>query len=277
MVVSCRWVAVAVMMVALGACSSSDSGGNDSSGGTAGSAGSNAGGDTGGGAGTSAAVGTELNADMMFSPMYSAYDGGEHVFKVPAIVNGYTGVRWSAEDPSMVDLVETGENSVMITTRKAGTTRIIARSGALSGSAEIHITEANPADWLLGEQRYNNMVPLPDFSAMMASGMGIMVPGDLSCRNCHGGGADALSVEHTPQQTGGYSNEDLIAIFTMGQKPPTAGWRSGIPMFIYTMLHTWDATPEEQQGIIVYLRAMEPMSQGVIDFGGLMNSPDAGM
>jgi len=274
MVVSCRWVAVLAVLSVLGACSSSEDGDDgDDNGGSAAGGGA---GDNGGGAGTGAAVGTELDADMLFSPMYSAYDGGEHIFKVPAIVNGYTGVEWSAEDPSMVDLVRTGDNSVMITTLKAGTTRIIARAGALSGSAEIHITEANPADWVLGEQRYNNMVPLPAFDPMMAMGMGFDIPSDLSCRNCHGGGATALSVEHTPQQTGGYSDADLIAIFTMGQKPPTAGWRSGIPMFIYTMLHTWAATEEEQKGIIVYLRAMEPMSQGSIDFGGLFNR-DAGM
>ncbi len=273
MVVSCRWVAVLALLSVLGACSSSDDGDDDDNGGSSGSAG-----DNGGGAGMAAPVGNELDADMMFSPMYSAYDGGEHTFKVPAIVNGYTGVTWSAEDPSMVDLVQTGENSVMITTRAAGSTRIIARAGGLSGSAMIHITEANPADWVLGEQRYNNGVPLPDFSAMQAAGAGIMIPDDLSCRNCHGGGADALSVEHTPQQTGGYSDEELIAIFTMGQKPPTAGWRSGIPMFIYTMLHTWSATEEEKRGIIAYLRSMEPMSQGEIDFGGLINrGQDAGM
>jgi hypothetical protein len=270
MVVSCRWVAVAVLMSVLGACSSSDSGDDDDDNeGTAGSAG-----DNGGGAGTAAAVGTELNADMLFSPMYSAFDG-EHPFKVPAIVNGYTGVEWSAEDPTLVDLAPMGDNGVMITTRKAGTTRIIARAGALSGSAEIHITEANPADWVLGEQRYNNMVPLPAFDPMAAMGM-INIPEDLSCKNCHGGGAQALSVEHTPQQTGGYSDAELIAIFTMGQKPPTAGWRSGIPMFIYTMLHTWAATPEEQKGVVTYLRSLEPMSQGDIDFGGFFNR-DAGM
>ena len=205
MVVTCRWVAVAVLMSVLGACSSSESGDDDDDNeGTAGNAGDN-GGNAGGG---STAVGTELNADMLFSPMYSAFDG-EHEFKVPAIVNGYTGVEWSAEDPTMVELVKNGDNGVMITTRKAGTTRIIARAGSLSGSAEIHITEANPADWTLGEQRYNNGVPLPAFDPMAAMGMGFSIPDDLSCKNCHGGGAMALSVEHTPQQTGGYSDDDL--------------------------------------------------------------------
>lgn len=270
MVVSCRWVAVAatVMGSVLAGCSSGDD--SDGNGSDLGSAG------MGGGAGNSAPVGNELDADILFSTMYSAFDG-VHEFKIPAIVNGYTGVQWSAEDPTMVDLVQTGDNSVMITTRKAGTTRIIARSGSLSGSAEIHITDATPQDWELGEQRYNNGVPLPQFDAQMAMSMGISIPDDLSCRNCHGGGAEALSVEHTPQQTGGYSDEDLVAIFTMGQKPPTAGWRTGIPMFIYTMLHTWTATEEEKKGVVVYLRSLEPKSQGPIDFGGFFNRDEEGM
>lgn len=264
MVVSGRWVVVAVLGGMLGACGSDTGDSAEDSPGLAGNAGAGA------GAAGSAAVGTELDADILFSPIYSAFDG-VHEFKVPAIVNGYTGVQWEAEDPSMVDLVPNGDNGVMITTRKAGTTRIIARAGALSGSAQIHITEAAPTDWELGEQRYNNGVPLPNFDAAMAAGMGFSLSDDLSCRNCHGGGADALSVEHTPQQTGGYSDEELIAIFTMGQKPPTAGWRSGIPMFIYTMLHTWNATEEEKKGVVVYLRSLEPMTQGDIDFGGFFN------
>ena len=264
--VSGRWIALAVVMGSmLGACGS-DSGDDDG----------NAGGDDMNQAGSSGAVGNELDDAILFSPMYSAFDG-VHDFKLPAIVNGYTGVTWEAEDPDMVDLAPLGDNGVTITTRKAGTTRIIARSGPLSGSAELIISEASAADWELGQMRYDNGVPLPTLDPAMAMAMGgFMIPDDLSCRNCHGGGAMALSVEHTPQQTAGYSDADLIAIFTMGQKPPTAGWRSGIPMFIYTMLHTWTATEDEKRGIVTYLRSLEPKSQGEIDFGGLVNRGNDG-
>jgi hypothetical protein len=264
MVVSCRWVAVAAVLGgALGACGSDDSGDDDDMG----MAGSGASGSTAGSA--SPSYGTDLDSAILFSPMYTAYDG-EHTFSVPAVVNGYSGVVWEAEDPSMVDLVQEGD-AVMITSRKAGTTRIIARAGDLSGSAEINITEADPSLWAIGETRYNNEIPLPNFDPSMVMGMGFTIPDDLSCRNCHGSGAEALSVEHTPQQTGGYSDEQLIAIFTMGQKPPTAGWKSGIPEAIYTRLHTWEATEEEKQGIVVYLRSLTPASQGDIDFGGLFH------
>jgi hypothetical protein len=274
MVVSGRWLAIAVMLLGmLGACSSSEDGDGDD-----GDDSSSSAGDNGGGAGNgTTAVGNELDSAILFSPMYSAFDG-VHEFRLPAIVNGYTGVTWEIEDDSLADLAPNGDNGVMITTKAAGTTRIIARSGPLSGSAMLTITEATPADWELGEQRYNNGVPLPTIDPSMVTAAGFTIPDDLSCRNCHGGGAEALSVEHTPQQTAGYSDQDLVNIFTMGQKPPTANWRSGIPMFFYTMLHTWAATPEEQRGIVTYLRSLEPKAQGEIDFGGLVNrSADAGM
>jgi hypothetical protein len=256
----------AVVGGVLGACGGDDSGG-----------GGNAGGGSGSQAGSDspAVVGTELDANILFSPMYSAYDG-VHDFKLPAIVNGYTDVKWSADPENLVSLEMLGDNGIMITTRGAGDVRLIARSGSLSGSAMLHITEATSADWELGEMRYNNGVPLPPIDMATAMMMGVTIPDDLSCRNCHGGGAMALSVEHTPQQTAGYSDTDLISIFTMGQKPPTANWRSGIPEFIYMRLHTWTATEEEKKGVVTYLRSFEPKSQGDIDFGGLFNR-DAGM
>ena len=108
----------------------------------------------------------------------------------------------------------------------------------------------------------------------MMGGMMLMIPDDLSCKNCHGSGAMALSVEHTPQQTGGYSDDDLVQIFTMGMKPPTAGWKSGIPMQLYTLLHTWSATEEEKRGLVAYIRSLTPATQGQIDFGGLAGDND---
>ena len=268
--VSGRCIAFAlVLSSALWACSSDDSGGNDGDMGNAG------GGSNQAGSGAPAAVGNELDADILFSPMYSAYDG-EHDFKIPAIVNGYTDVRWEADPADKVDLEPLGDNGVMITTRAAGDVRIIARSGSLSGSTMLHITEATGDDWRLGESRYLNEVPLPDFDPAQAMAMGFSIPDDLSCRNCHGGGAEALSVEHTPQQTGGYSDDELIAIFTMGMKPAGSEWNSGIPEFIYTRLHTWTATEEEKKGLVVYLRSLEPKTQGDIDFGGLLNRGSGG-
>ncbi|MDD9939217.1 MAG: hypothetical protein OXT09_36860 [Myxococcales bacterium] len=215
---------------------------------------------------------------LLFNPMYSAYDG-VHDFKLPAIVQGVQDVKWSANPADMVDLApDSSTGGILITTRKPGTVQIIARTGALSGSAELHITDATPEDWEIGEMRYNNEIPFPMLELPDGGFMGgfdggaanVMLPDDLSCRNCHSSLATALDVEHTPQQTGGYSDEELIGIFTMGTKPEDAGFHTPFPESIYTRFHTWEATEEEQKGIVIYLRSLEPKTQGPLDFAGLM-------
>lgn len=260
---------------------SSGGGGNQSSGSNSGSGSSSVDGED-----DDRPVGDDLV--LLFNPAYSAYDG-VHEFKLPAIVQGVQDVEWSARPADAVFLApDSSTGGVMITTRKPGTVQIIARAGALSGSAELHITDATPEDWEIGEMRYNNEIPfpdvdLPDGGFMIPDGGfanrdgglsvdGFEVPDNLSCRNCHGSTAEALDVEHTPQQTGGYSDEELIQIFTMGMKPERAKFHTPFPESIYMRYHTWDATEEEQKGIVVYLRSLEPKTQGVLDFAGLRDA-----
>lgn len=223
----------------------------------------------------------ELNASIKFSPVYSSYDG-QHTFLVPVTVQGYTGIEWDTDRRDLVSLSKVNENTVMIETLGAGEAKIIANAGPLQGYTTLTITKSTPEEWAIGENRYANAAVLMiDREAAMMAAMNamnmpgqppIVIPDDLSCKNCHGSGAMALSVEHTPQQTGGYSDEELIAIFTMGQKPPKANWRSGIPMPLYTMLHTWSATEEEKRGLVAYIRSLTPATQGPIDFGGIANN-----
>jgi hypothetical protein len=257
-----RWALVILTLGAVMAC------GDEPSGDGASMAGANA----------LAPVGTDLDADIFFSPAYSSFDG-VHTFQVPMTVKGYSAIEWETENKDLVDLEKINPNTVMITTRKAGTARIIARAGSLSGSTMLHITESTDADWNLGKERYTNAAVLMIDRQMammqaMQGGMMITIPDDLSCKNCHGSGAMALSVEHTPQQTGGYSDEELVNIFTKGAKPPTAGWKSGIPMQLYMSLHTWSATEEEKRGLVAYIRSLTPATQGQIDFGGIAGDND---
>jgi hypothetical protein len=77
-----------------------------------------------------------------------------------------------------------------------------------------------------------------------------------------------LDVQHTPQQTGGYSDMDLINIFTQGYKPNGSVFHTMIPPQIYQRFHTWMATDPEKTGLVCYLRSLEPKTQGMIDFGG---------
>jgi hypothetical protein len=106
-----------------------------------------------------------------------------------------------------------------------------------------------------------------------AGGAPFMLQNNVSCKNCHGSGAMFLAVEHTPQQTGGYTDDEIKNIFENGMKPAGAKWGSlpGIMMY-YPLFHKWAASPEEYQGLVVYLRSLEPKSQGMLDFMGLVNS-----
>ena len=304
MVVDRRSFVTAVSMAFLvAACSSSDSNKNTGTGGgsaskSKGDAGgsaanmdagssSDAGGTNGGKptpAEDTAPVGNDLS--LFFNPMYSAYDG-KHIFKVPAVVQGVAGAKWSARPADAVDLEpDMSTGGVMITTRKAGKFLIIARVGRLSGSAPLYVTDADPADWELGNERYHNDIafpPRPDGGYGVPDGGyadggfpdagsyngGQNLPDNLACINCHGDMAMALDVEHTPQQTGGYSDDDLIGIFTMGMKPKGSKFHTPFPPALYQMFHTWDATDAEKKGLVVYLRSLEPKSQGMLDFSGL--------
>jgi hypothetical protein len=250
--------------------SSGDDDGDDSTSGKGGASGS-----TPGTSGTGTPPPAANDLQIVFSPMYSGFDG-QNTYQVPAIVSGASDLEWTADPADAVDIDPDAESGgVMITTRKAGDVKITAKAGALSGSAMLHITQFTPEERAAGEMRYNNEIPLPTFMFDPDAGMprpqDIVIPDDLSCKNCHGAGAMALDVEHTPQQTGGYSDDALIGIITMGMKPPGAKFHTPIPSFLYQMFHTWGATDAEKRGLVAYLRSLSPATQGALDFGGLIN------
>lgn len=263
-----------------------------------------------GGGGNKGLPDGEESLAITFSPMYSAYDG-KHTFKVPVVVlDAPSKITFRALDESMVDVVRTGDASAMLTMRKAGNTTIVGEADdGTWAKAELTITEAAPNLYDLGKERYENGVEaftlpeggfmLPDFSdsGIMFVDGGIVFPDggfprfdagafmanpESACTFCHrpdgasSGGAGLLNidVEHTPQQIGGYSDDDLLKIFTEGTKPP------GVPMRIantprlemtWKMTHKWQMEEEAKKGIIVYIRGLEPKTQGPVDFlGGLL-------
>jgi hypothetical protein len=240
---------------AIGGCSSDNSSGSPT--GTGGTGGA-------GGGSTKCTVGMQL----IFSPAYSAYDG-INTYKVPIIALDITEpVKWSASDATMVDLtpdaVDFGDagalpgRGVMVQTRKAGKVTITASAGSACGQTELTITDGTPALRQIGSDRYNNGVAI--------SFDGGRTP---ACTNCHGATSNTMffDVQHTPQQTGGYTDQDIIDIFTKGQKPPGGGCRA-ISCGVWNSFHKWDATEDETKGIVLYLRSLEPSPQGPLDFGG---------
>ncbi len=196
--------------------------------------------------------GGELDHALFFSPLYSGYDG-VNVFQVPITVRGYVGIDWETDRPDLVDLEKVNDNTAMITTRGAGTARIIARAGSWRGSAPITITGFEPEERERGEALYSKqLLPPPPAGTFI-------LPSDVSCRGCHDGGPDALSVKYTPQQTGGYSDEELSAIVSRGATPPRSNWFSGVPMQLYVMLHTWpEMTGADVRALVAYLRSLPP-------------------
>ena len=213
---------------------------------------------------------TEANdLDVLFSPAYSAHDG-EHEFKIPLSVTGVKNVKWSASDPDMVDLEPQSNGIVMVTTRKAGTVTITAKNGSLAGSTELTITEATAEEWEAGNARYNNGIVLKRGERRDGGGGGWDAAPNperqqAACTNCHAKGKE--DVEHTPMQTGGYSDEELVDIFTKGKKPAGAEQRI-MPLERWQKIHQWTMDELAVKGLVVYLRSLEPKSQGPIDFGG---------
>ena len=244
---------------------------------------------------------------LSFSPMYSAYDGVRD-YQLPVTLEA------AAYDPQSTDPVDLDSlrwnidskyvsqqiypelpGGVLLTTKAAGTTIVTAeatsKSGRrLQGTAVLNITKADAGEWALGEARYNNNVPLEfsdsaEANAAAWSG-GYPWPMDASCANCHNGSNELLgvgvSIEHTPQQTAGYSDEQLIRIFTMGAKPMGGKFHS--PVFdgqpaafaerAYKQMHTWEIAPEVVRGIVFKLRSITPKTQEQVDWDRILKEID---
>lgn len=219
-----------------------------------------------------------LNID--FSPMYSGYDG-VHTYQVPATianagVNGVSNVSWSASDTSVVDLAPQPDGvSVMITTKRAGTVTITATTDDAIGKSKLTIAAYTPEQWAAGQARYNSGA-----TVMMGPGGhgdGGVMDGSkyVSCVSCHDPSAassmatdSGRTVEHTPQQTGGFTDDQMKQIFLDGVLPPSDANPLHISPNRFMSFHTWQASDDEANGLVAFLRSLTPKSQGPLDFGG---------
>jgi hypothetical protein len=213
-----------------------------------------------------------------FNPMYSAFDG-THTYQVPAVVYGSDQkVTWFA-DSAMVGMQADLErpNEVLLTMLGAGTTTIhVQTDDGKCGSAPLTISAALDSDWEIGRARYNdgvslhvNGTPAEDGgSPLEQSGQG-----GTACNNCHGITATQgpyTNVSHTPEQTGGFSDSELLDIILHGTFPPNAPFDNDIVQYpVWQNFHRWDdITADQQHGIIVYLRSITPAPQhGQPNFG----------
>lgn len=86
-----------------------------------------------------------------------------------------------------------------------------------------------------------------------------------SCSTCHGG-RTGLTVEYTPQQIGGNSDDELKAIFSEGETLPGASYGSfpNIEMF-FPVMHRSEGSDQEFQNLVIYMRSLTPVSLGGLD------------
>jgi hypothetical protein len=281
--------AAVVGAIAVVACSSSSSGttaGNDSGATNV---------DSGGSSGDGGACTASTSLQIHFAPMYSAFvtDSTNQQFQVPAIVTGGSGTAmWSASDPSAVSFTPDPSTGGTVMTVKSATptVTITAQVGSLCTSTTLSITSAVEADWQVGNARYNNGVPLVAgcidgklIPVLADAGIHINLPGPPdsgcpdagpACTQCHGAnptGGFFQGVEHTPEQTAGFSDQDLVAIFTQGIVPDGGSYNPNLlPYNFWQAFHTWSdiATPEQQKGMVVYLRSLAPAEEeGGLNFG----------
>jgi hypothetical protein len=213
----------------------------------------------------------------------------------------------------------------------AGQVTVIAtETGGACGESVLSITQNTADDWNIGSARYNDGVSLhlgrpagfeagaspgprdAGFEGGFAfardgGGMGMGLPltadggsyyetdGGTACTNCHGPTATNgpyKTVSHTPEQTGGFSDDDLENIILNGEVPDGGYFDPSVliatcdggpvctsqAMALWHSFHRWDdITSDELPGVICYLRSLTPESQnGTSNFGGGVRRRDAG-
>jgi hypothetical protein len=83
-------------------------------------------------------------------------------------------------------------------------------------------------------------------------------------------------VAHTPQQTGGFSDDDMLNIVLDGVVRDGGYFDPSIISYQnWQIFHQWkDITPDQQTGIVVYLRSIPPAAQmGIVDFTAAGGTP----
>jgi len=93
-----------------------------------------------------------------------------------------------------------------------------------------------------------------------------------ACTNCHGQMSNGMilgmklfsDVSHTPEQTGGFSDDQLTNVVVHGTVPSGGYFDDSIICYpVWHQVHTWwdIASPTQQKGINAYLRALTPREQ----------------
>ncbi len=185
--------------------------------------------------------------ELRFQPSqsFSGYDGA-HTFTVPVAVYDYgSDLKVTADAPDAVKIVPaTLKNPVnqdgvtdngkyfLVTVLKAGTITLTATSAGRKASTKIVVVDYSPDRWSAGQTRYVN-------------GGG----GDPPCTNCH---VNGQAIDHSPAALATSDDPKVSAVITTGISP------AGFPIQGVQGGHRWSVTPTELDGLVTYLRALDP-------------------
>lgn len=215
---------------------------------------------------------------LTYSPMYSAYvEGDMHEAQVPVMLKDPSlrgkGAKFTSSDESIAVVTDTEEGG-MVTVKKDGMVTINAELDGETGQAKLIIKKYTEAQWMAGQARFSRsdlaIVPaMPGGKIhLLALASGGSINKEGACNTCHTEQAKTLKIQNTPQQIAGYSDEDLITIFTMGMKPADAAQKSMIPPLAWGRFHSWTVAEEDRDGLIAFLRTQSPKpNPAEIDYG----------
>jgi hypothetical protein len=177
---------------------------------------------------------------------FSGFDG-THTFTIPvAVYDSSDDLEITADDPAAVDIVpkklekpvaSDGTTDAgkyfFVTVKKAGTIKLTAKSQGKTADSTVTITSYDSARWAAGEARYKN------------GGSG-----DPPCTDCH---VNGNAVDHSPAALATATDEKIAVVITTGIST------SGFPIQVNGAPgHQWKVTAEERDGLVTYLRSLEP-------------------
>lgn len=225
---------------------------------------------------------------ITFTPMFSAFDGVHEYAVTPSVPSASpsakeadpllaSSIQWEL-DGAFVKKSDFADlpAAIRLTTKKSGITTVGVRVKTLTGvavrsEAKFTISKAHASEWDAGEERYQDGEKMRSATTAESLGKcglvsGIDLPKDAACSTCHNA-MSSVTIEHTPTQTAGYSDQDLIDVFTHGAKPAGFTYNSPflraapMPDCLYKAFHTWEMTDDEKNGIVWKLRSIAPKVQ----------------
>ena len=230
---------------------------------------------------------------IQFAPMYLAF-GGSHSYSVTPNIPAAdpasgaadpilaSKTRWALDDRILEQeaFLEI-PGAIKLTTRASGKTSVTAFMTSLHGhpcrwESLLSIGRASDEQWGKGDARYNRGTPGDNASLLKSLALQPTDAGetwcelpsearsglskDAPCEACH----EAAAARVSPTQTAGYSDEQLRAVITEGQRPPGYAFNSAAlrmhprPDCVFAMFHKFAVDEETVEGLVLKLRSLPP-------------------